>query len=43
MRSEKRSLKAVIQLGTASKETKGAWGMFSDEVLTHNMPGLAND
>lgn len=33
----------VIDLGSATRQTKGAWGTFSDEVLMHNMPGLAND
>ena len=33
----------VIDLGSATRETKGAWGVFSDEVLMHNMPRLAND
>lgn len=33
----------LIDLGAATRETKGAWGVFSDEVLMHNMPGLAKD
>ena len=33
----------VIDLGSATRETKGAWGAFSDEVLMHSMPGLAKD
>jgi len=33
----------LIDLGAATQETKGAWGVLSDEVLMHNMPGLAKD
>jgi hypothetical protein len=33
----------VVNLGSAKRQTKGAWGTFSDEVLMQNMPGLARD
>lgn len=33
----------MIELAIASKETKGAWGSFSDEVLMHEMAGLSDD
>jgi hypothetical protein len=33
----------VIDLGAATEATKGAWGMFSDEVLMHEKPGLSTD
>ena len=33
----------VIELGVATEVTKGAWGIYSDEVLMHSMPGLSDD
>ena len=33
----------LIDLGMATEATKGAWGIFSDEVLMQEKPGLAND
>jgi hypothetical protein len=33
----------LIELAIASETTKGAWGNLSDEVLMHEMRGLADD
>lgn len=43
MEREKNVGPDLIDLGTATEETKGAWGAFSDEVLMQHMPGLSND
>lgn len=33
----------VIDLGAATEATKGAWGIYLDEVLMHQEPGLSID
>lgn len=33
----------VIELGVATEATRGASGIYSDEVLMRSMPGLADD
>lgn len=33
----------VIDMGAASEETKGAWGIFADEVHMQEKPGLSID
>ena len=34
---------ATIDLGAASSQTHGAVGIFNDETLKQNAPGLSND
>ncbi|HZF43651.1 MAG TPA: benenodin family lasso peptide [Sphingomonadaceae bacterium] len=33
----------LIDLGIASQTTKGAWGIYMDEILTQDKTGLADD
>lgn len=33
----------LIELGSATVETKGAAGIYSDDVLSQPTPGLSND
>lgn len=33
----------IIDLGEASEETRGAWGLLSDEILMHMSAGLMED
>jgi hypothetical protein len=33
----------IVDLGEASTTTKGAWGLYNDEVLKQHMPGLSVD
>jgi hypothetical protein len=42
MKREVEVRSGLIDLGTATEATRGAWGIFSDEVLMHEKPGLAS-
>jgi hypothetical protein len=33
----------LIDLGAATEATKGGWGLFTDEVIMQEQPGLSND
>lgn len=42
MKTASNSRGRLTVLGTASRETKGADGLFSDDVLKRHTPGLSN-